>query len=322
MNDSEVPKAFVTRAVRPHELLEDEIDIRELMGILWAGRWVILFATVLFGSGAAIYAFSQPDLYRSEVLLAPNIDESGNSLSRLAGQFGGLASLAGVDLGSSGGGKKTIALEVLKSRAFLTQFIRNRQLEVPLLATTGWDLKNNGWRLDPEVYDISVNAWKPDREGKPGEPTDWDLFKVFSREILRVSEDKGSGFVRVSAQTRSPEASMQWVTWLVLDLNAHMRQVDIAEAEQSISYLRSQLQTTSLAEMRQIFFHLIEQQTRTIMLANVRPEYVFKTVDPAIVPEEKSGPKRALTLALGCMLGGVIGLLFVFFRKFLASGRA
>ena len=39
------------------------------------------------------------------------------------------------------------------------------------------------------------------------------------------------------------------------------------------------------------------------MLAEVRPEYVFKTIDPAVVPEEKSKPSRALICALGYPLG-------------------
>ena len=58
-----------------------------------------------------------------------------------------------------------------------------------------------------------------------------------------------------------------------------MRQ-DVAEAEQAITYLNKQIENTSLAELRNVFFRLIEEQTKTIMLANVSQEYLLKTLDP------------------------------------------
>jgi LPS O-antigen subunit length determinant protein (WzzB/FepE family) len=47
------------------------------------------------------------------------------------------------------------------------------------------------------------------------------------------------------------------------------------------------------------------------MLAKVRQEYAFKTIDPAVVPEVKSEPKRALICVLGTLLGGMFAVLWV-----------
>ena len=52
------------------------------------------------------------------------------------------------------------------------------------------------------------------------------------------------------------------------------------------------------------------------MLANSRPEYLFKTIDPAIVPEEESSPKRALICVLGTLLGGMLSVLWVLIRHY------
>ena len=57
----------------------------------------------------------------------------------------------------------------------------------------------------------------------------------------------------------------------------------------------------------------------TVMLAEVRPEYVFKTIDPAVVPEEKSKPSRALICVLGTLLGGMLGVVIVLIRHFARS---
>jgi LPS O-antigen subunit length determinant protein (WzzB/FepE family) len=61
---------------------------------------------------------------------------------------------------------------------------------------------------------------------------------------------------------------------------------------------------------------LVEEQAKTIMFAEVRDEYVFKTIDPAFVPEEKAKPKRALICILGTMLGCMLAMIMVLVRHF------
>ena len=67
---------------------------------------------------------------------------------------------------------------------------------------------------------------------------------------------------------------------------------DINEAESAIAYLRQQVESSPLADLRKLFYELIQKQTEVMMLANVRYEYVFKTIDPAIVPEKSRNQKE------------------------------
>ena len=92
-----------------------------------------------------------------------------------------------------------------------------------------------------------------------------------------------------------------------------------SEAEKSIEYLKQQVANTSLADLQAMFFELIQSQTETVMLAEVRPEYVFKTIDPAVVPEEKSKPSRALICVLGTLLGGIFGVMTVLVRHYIIA---
>lgn len=84
----------------------------------------------------------------------------------------------------------------------------------------------------------------------------------------------------------------EWTEKLVHEINQHMRQQDVEDAEARIAYLEEKLSETNIAGMQQVFFQLIESETRTVMLANAQNEYIFKTVDPAVVPQEKSEPKE------------------------------
>ncbi len=63
--------------------------------------------------------------------------------------------------------------------------------------------------------------------------------------------------------------------------------------------------------MQSTFYKLIEEQTKSLMLAEVQDEFIFKTIDPSVVPEIKTSPKRALICVLGGVLGGGFGLTIV-----------
>ena len=93
----------------------DEIDLRELLAVLWLGKTTILSIVFLSGLMSVLVALFLPNKYTSEALLAPRVDGgAGGMLSQMASQFGGLASLAGVNLGGLGDqGASVVAIEML-----------------------------------------------------------------------------------------------------------------------------------------------------------------------------------------------------------------
>ena len=90
-----------------------------------------------------------------------------------------------------------------------------------------------------------------------------------------------------------------------------MRALDIQEAERSIAFLNMQREKTNLVALDEVFAQLIEEQTKTIMLANSRPEYLFEIIDPAIAPEMRFSPNRALFCVIGTLIGGILSILLV-----------
>ena len=99
---------------------DDEIDLRELFAVLWDGKKTILSIVFLSGLFSVLVALYLPNKYTAEALLAPRSDgAAGGALAQMASQFGGLASLAGVNLGGLGDqGATDVAIEMLKSREF------------------------------------------------------------------------------------------------------------------------------------------------------------------------------------------------------------
>jgi len=294
----------------------DEIDLRELWNVIWQGKWVLIVVTFVFAVASVFYALSLPNIYKSEALLAPSEESSGGGLARMAGSLGGLASLAGVNLGGGPSDKTTIAIEVLKSREFISKFVERHDLLVPLMAAKGWGRGEDKLIIDKDIYDERNKKWT--REAKPPrgvEPSLLEAYKQFIK-LLNVSKDEKTGLVRLSIEHYSPFLAKAWVDMLILDVNEEIKQRDVLEANKSIEYLSDQLKKMSIADMKAIFYELIEEQTKTVMFAEVRDEYVFKTIDGAVAPELKSSPNKPLVCVLGTLLGGFLALLVVLVRHF------
>lgn len=300
---------------QPVAMADDEIDLRELFIALWKGKWIIIATTFIFAVGAVLYALSQPNIYKADALLAPAESSGSGGLAKMAGQLGGLATLAGVNLGSGESSQTDLAAQVMKSRQFIQHFIEKYELLVPLMAGKEWDLSSNQLIINNELYDEQTRTWLREPQGLRGaKPTAQEAHEMFVKEILTVSSDKTSGLYTVSVSHYSPYIAQQWVTWLVEEINQVMRERTIAESTQNLNYLQEQLQRTSVADMQATFYKLIEEQTKSLMLAEVQDEFVFKVIDPAVVPELKDKPKRALICVLGTLLGGMLGVAMVLVR--------
>jgi len=294
---------------------DNEIDLRELFRVLWAGKWLIGGITFSATVISVIVVLMLPNIYRAEALLAPNDQEAAGGLSALAAQYSGLASWAGINISGGSANKTALGLEILKSRKFISEFIERHHVLVPLMATEGWDSETGILEIDPDEFDVSSETWV--REVRPPKKTIPSMQEANEEfmDILSVSQDKKSGFVKVAVEHYSPTVAKQWVDWLIEDINATIMQQDVAEAEQAISYLNEQIESTSLADLQNVFFRLIEEQTKTVMLAKVSNEYLLKTLDPAVAPEKKAKPKRALITTLATLLGAMLGILVVFIRS-------
>lgn len=301
------------------EHYDDEIDLRELFSVLWNGKKLIIGITAIFALVSVFYALSIPNQYRATALVSP-AQGSGGGLSGALGQLGGLASLAGVSIGGGESSEAQVAQEIMRSRGFIEEFISENNLAVEVFAAEGWDIGSNQLELDSDIYDVDSLLWVRDAPaGKTGEPSGWELFKQFSG-MFSVSEDKNTGMVSISVEYFSPELAKEWVDRLVIGINQHMQSRKLEKVNINIQYLEAQIQKTSIAEMREVFYTIIEEQIKSKMLAEASPEYAFVTVSPAMVPEEKSQPKRALICILGTLLGGMLATLIVLVRHYAFNG--
>ena len=295
---------------------DDEIDLRELFGVLWGNKIKIIGITAVFAVVSVIYALSVPNQYKASALLAPAQQQSGG-LSGALGQLGGLASLAGVSIGGGESSEAQVAQEIMKSWSFIEGFIADNDLAVEVYAAEGWSRESNQLKFDNDVYAVKTKTWlvENDNIGRLGPPTSWQLFEKFS-EMLAVSEDKKSGLISISIEYYSPQIAKRWLDLYISSINKHMQARQVVKVSNNIEYLEAQIEKTSITEMQEVFYTIIEEQIKSQMLAEASPDYAFVAVSPSMVPEEKSQPKRALICILGTLLGGILSVLTVLVLHF------
>ena len=273
--------------------------------ILWSKKWWVSGITAGFAVLAAAFSLTLPDIYRSEALLSPNNKEATGGLSSLIAQYGGLASMAGINLGQESTDDIAVGLQILQSRAFLTGFIDRHDLLVPIMAAKDWDSETGQLVIDDAIYDTGNETWVRKESGKPAKPSLLEAYERLTEDFLIVAQNKRTSFISVAVDYYSPEIAQQWVSLLVQDLNQAVMKQDVTEAEQAIEFLERQIASTSIASLQEVFFALIEEQTKTVMLAEISDEYLLVTLDPAIIPEEKRGPSRSLIVLLGLIVGAL-----------------
>jgi uncharacterized protein involved in exopolysaccharide biosynthesis len=300
---------------------DDEVDLRGLFRVMWAGKWLIGGITFAATVIAVVVALMLPNIYRAEALLAPNDQDNAGGLSALAAQYGSLASLAGINLGGGQRDKTVLGLEVLKSRKFLSEFVERHDILVPLIAAKGWDRATGHLEIDSDDYDTVSAKWvRRVTPPKKTVPSSQEAYERFS-DILSIGQDQKTGLVTVAVEHLSPVVAKQWVEWLVEDINSSIMRQDVAEAEQAIEYLHKQIENTSLADLQSVFFSLIEEQTKTVMLAQVTDEYLLRTLDPAVAPEMKTKPRRSLLVVVSTLLGSLLGVAVVFVSTSFRGGN-
>lgn len=254
----------------------------------------------------AFWSLTIPDTYLTEAVLSPTEEASGGGLSNLSGQLGGLASLAGISVGADSTDQVTVALEIIKSRQFIANFVDRHDIKVPLMASEEWDRENRQLKIDDDIYDTGSEVWtRPSINGRPSEPTALEVHEFFL-QLLAVERDATSGLIKVSLEFYDPILARDWLLLLIDQLNSDMRVREITSTNQNIQYLENKVEQIGDIEMKTVFFQLIQEQTKKLMLAEVRSDFVFTTIDPPYVPELKFAPKRAIICVMAGFLSGFL----------------
>ena len=276
--------------------INEEVALLDIIAEYWNRRWTMFAIVFCTAALALVVSFIITPVYRATVLMVPveGVD-SKSGYGDLVSQLGGLASLAGMSLTNDAQTEEIIA--TLTSRAFSSKFIIEHDL-MPYLFESIWDAENKEWLVDDPDDIPSLN----------------DGFNLLDSSVRTIVRNPDTGLLSLNIDWPDPELAATWANQMVETINLHIRSNAINEAEKSIAYLNQELEKTSVVGTRNAIYNLVEIQIQNIMYANVRKEYAFKVIDPAVVLEEDDYfmPNRPLLVVLGLAFGLVLSVMLAF----------
>lgn len=256
---------------------EGEVDFIVLWRVLWSYKYLIALIAGLFVAVAVVLALTATSIYRAEVVIVESSDSNASGVGTLTKRLGGLAGLAGIDLGSSGGNGAN-AMAILKSRRLVEEFIQRNKL----LAT------------------LYPRAKRP--------PTLWYAVTRFRTDVLSFRDDKRGNTTTLAINWTDPVIAAAWANGFVALANDVIRTRSMEDSKRNIAYLNDQIAHTTVIEVQRVMYGLIENEIKTLMLASGREEYAFTVVDPAVAPEVRLRPQRTSMVVFGGLLGLLAGV--------------
>ena len=259
------------------------------LDLIKENRNVFLLSVIVPSLTGLLYALVATSLFRADVIMISN-QEEGESLVNLSKQYSSLAAMAGINIGGGAGivDKTDRSLAILTSRSFIEEFVQGQDIRKHLFSYL-WDSKQNRW--------------------KEGEPTAAQTYKLLISNVVNVDVDRRTNLITLSVTWEDPVLAAQWANQIIKAINKKIREQEIKELQQSIDYVQAQVgNSDSSGSLNSVMFNLIEELTKKVMIANVREEYAFKIIDPAVVPELKYKPSKRNIVIISFLFGLIISL--------------
>ena len=214
---------------QPHIEAEDQIDIIALVSKVWVGRKFIIKSAVIAAVIGVLVAILTPNTYTASSMFTPN--SSGSSPAGASG-LKGLASLAGINIGSSMEGAKEIS-PMLYGKILESYTFKKELLEAPLKNlgevtslrdffeqesssssffgtvkeyTIGLPSKIIGWfKSEPKEASLQfVEGMNTISE------EEFEYFKVID-EMLTLNINDKDGYLEITATSKLPQLAAQLV---------------------------------------------------------------------------------------------------------------
>ena len=259
------------------EYADKEIRVGSYLEVLQPYWWKILFLSLAVGITTLIVTFFMPKLYESSATIVPATEENKPNIS-----LGGIAASFGL---SVGGPTRLEDLEAL---------VKSRELTVRVFR------KHNLWPgLSPDDYDMTTGkvkiGWLERLRGEKGEaksPSDWDAIReVKNKKNVTVSRKLGT--LSVSFESRSAEGSKNIVKYYLEEAKSTLQEKALERANRNKKFLEKQIGRTVDPIIRGRLYSLYSKEVEREMLARNREQFGFTVLDPPMVPDRKSRPRRS-----------------------------
>jgi uncharacterized protein involved in exopolysaccharide biosynthesis len=271
---------------------EEDTNILDVWEAITTRKLLVFLVVLAFGLLTGFLAWVMPKQYLGEVALyVVPADKTSSSSSS------GSTEEASVDLHMDYSADQITTM--IMGREFLYKFLQDNNM-IQVLFEKDWNQEQQRWEvkgLRRWIYGDTISVW--------------DGYSKLT-DILTISTDEGTGITTLSVKWTDPKLAAEWANKIVDTANQQLREHAIKESEAVLAQLQAQLRRTSVLELQQALYGLMQTQMSRVIAAQVHPEFALKVLDRAVEPEDQAIPYLQLILVMvGLFLGLIIALSIV-----------
>jgi hypothetical protein len=234
------------RATKEIEVRDLLIKVGDIAGYV-ARKWRLIAISALFGGVIGIlYVFLKPVHYSAVTTF---VLEENNKSGGMLGQYSGLASAMGVDIGGSGAGgifQGDNILELYKSRkmletALLSSADINGKQELLINTYIRINKLRDAWRDNKNLTSINFSFDKGQKHSRLQDSVITGIINEINKSVLFVSKpDKKLSIIRVEVNSKDETFSKEFNDKLVATVNNFYVNTKTKNALKSVAILKHQ----------------------------------------------------------------------------------
>jgi len=303
---------------KPNDLdFESGIDLKIIFSTFWAGKFFIICSILIALILASLYLRSAERKFTVEYKLnAVSAETERSAFSR----YGGLASLAGIQLPNSNGDDFNIFVQLLASLEVSEKVFKNKNL-IKNLFSSEWseqvgkftEIEKNSRieGLKPLLYFMTGSTKK-----EYVSPNARRLAEFISDEIV-ISHDKNNGILTLRSQSSKPEDILLLIVEMANASDEVMRERYINFSEGPLNFYKKKISFAKSREHKEALAQLIAKEEQKLMLASSSKYFIAKPVMKPTLSMNPTQPKPKIVLVMSFLLGLLFGVFIVLFRSFL-----
>lgn len=300
--------------------MEETIDLKELLGIIWKGRVIIAICTIICMSLSGIISwFILDEKYESKavVQVASAVQDTGIMANYVATEF-----------------SPTIYAQRIQNKPIMQQALQDAGIEINyneknLVATVEADPNKNLVELRftssspkeaQQQLQILMDATKQ-KMNESVQLTLQDLESTYKKESNSLTKEIDSIIEQYNKKIHENKLPKVLILQTILDTDiilniseeqtAALSNVD-GKLQNQLLQLQVQIQTKS-EEYRKT---LANYQSVKTGLDSFKPDPFIRVIAEPTLTEEPSSPDRLLNIIIGLVIGMMIGISSIFFRHY------
>lgn len=280
----------------------NEINFFEILEVIWNEKFKILLTSFSLGSLLFVYSLFLHDIYISETKLKVINNEMSRQLE---------ASNLGIfNFFQQNNTQAGFLEDHIKSRDFFKIVSQNTNLIIPLLELEDVERLTEE-QLKSLLYSQSLKEQYKD-----------DLLKVdflsqhsAFNSSFEIDTSKGPFMIR--SFHKNPIMTKVIIEVIVEEINSYFKLRDDKEAKDAIDFISRELPKNQIIDIQETLSNVLSAKLRTLVLSNIKTDYVLEYIDSPYVPISTNLPDRRLYFLSGIIIGLFLSLFWVLSRKFL-----